>query len=857
MILQPFKYVAADSLETVEALLREYGERAALIAGGSDRLGTLKDAIHGAAAAQRHADRPSAAERSADGRDGYPELVVSLKPLQSLRYVRVDPDDAQTGVQIGALTTLAEIAGHPVLNARYPLLVQAARSVASPQIRNVATIAGNLCQEPRCWYYRYPENGFHCLRKGGKQCNALFGENRYHSIFGGMCVDGPACVSTCPDQTDIPAYMSLIRAGRPGEAAEILLRTNPMPAITGRVCPHTCESECNRSVCDEPVSVREVERFLGDYVLERAGEFYRAPERSLEQGGAAHGAPHGAPHIAPHIAVVGAGPAGLTAAYFLRRSGCQVTVFDRMPEAGGMLAYSIPAYRLPKGVVRAYVQALAGMGIRFELGVDIGSPGYSLAELRARYASVFLATGLWQQKALRMEDDALLDWGLGFLIDIQRGQAKPIGRRVLVIGGGSVAVDVAMSARRLGAEEVWMACLESRETMPAIEEDVEGALQEGVNLLPSWGPGRILVQDGKLQGMELVRCAAVFDERGRFAPTFDPGVTRVIEVDQVLVAIGQSADLAYLETTGPSPATERGLIVSTGATLGTDLPGVFAGGDVTSGPATVVEAIAAGRKAAASIEEYLRATGRDVEPGNWGQPGSAAPADIGRKRPIALVVNQAALASSARVSSPELSPAARTLSGEDRATLAAETARQEAQRCANCGCVAVNASDLAPALVALDARIKTTQRSLAAEELFGVVRNRTTVLQADELITEIEIPAPPPGSVQRYLKFRLRNAIDFPILSVAFCSTLERGRFHDTRIVLGAVAPVPLRARSVEVLLEGQEPGEDLARAAGTLAAAAAQPLAGNKFKVEVLKSLVRRAVGMHVAGERPGAAPL
>jgi hypothetical protein len=181
-----------------------------------------------------------------------------------------------------------------------------------------------------------------------------------------------------------------------------------------------------------------------------------------------------------------------------------------------------------------------------------------------------------------------------------------------------------------------------------------------------------------------------------------------------------------------------------------------------------------------------RGTGRSQE---LGRPL----ADAGRKRPIAPVVNQAALVSSARVPSPELPAAALTLLGEDRATLAAEAAGQEAQRCANCGCVAVNASDLAPALVALDAQIKTTQRTLGVEELFGVVRNKTTMLEVDELIMEIEIPVPPPGSRQQYLKFRLRNAIDFPIVSLAFCLTLEAGQFHDTRIVLGAVAPVLLR----------------------------------------------------------------
>ena len=336
MTLKPVQYIPADSLQTAEALLKEHQGRAALIAGGTDLLGALKDDIH---------SHP-------------PQVLIGLKPVSGASYVTVEAE----GVRIGALTTLSEIAKHPALRQSYALLVQAAASVASPQIRNVATLAGNLCQEPRCWYYRNFDNTFDCLRKGGKQCDAMFAENRYHSIFGGMCVSAAPCVNGCPIHNDIPAYMAKLREGKIAEAVEILMRTNPLPAIMGRACAHFCEETCNRFDYDEPVSIRDVERSLGDYALEHAGDFYRAPE--VESG--------------KRVAVVGAGPAGLNAAYFLRKQGHAVTVYDRMPEAGGMLTYSIPAYRLPKDVVRAQVKALESMGIRFELGANVGAEGLTL-----------------------------------------------------------------------------------------------------------------------------------------------------------------------------------------------------------------------------------------------------------------------------------------------------------------------------------------------------------------------------------------------------------------------------------------------------------------------------------------------
>ena len=784
MTTPPTQYISADNIKTAEALLKEHGSRAAVIAGGTDLLGTLKDAVH---------VEP-------------PQMLIGLKLVTDLSYIAAEP----AGVRIGALTTLAALVKDPVIRKTVPLLAQAAGSVASPQIRNVATIAGNLCQEPRCWYYRNPENGFDCLRKGGKWCDAIFAENRYHSIFGGMRVNASPCTTGCPIHNEIPAYMAKLRGGKVAEAVKILMDTNPLAAITGRVCAHACEESCNRCDFDESVSIRNVERYLGDYALAHAETFYPAPQTESGQS----------------VAVVGSGPAGLVAAYFLRQQGHAVTVYERMPLAGGMLNYSIPAYRLPKAVVQAQVKALEGMGIHFELDTQVGASGISLQKLCERYQSVFLATGLWKGNSLRLEKEYLLDSGLEFLIGIQTGTARPVGKRVLVIGGGSVAVDVAISARRLGAEQVTMVCLESLEIMPALAEDIVQAHEEGITIMPSLGPQRVLEQGGKLSGMEFARCVSVFDEHGRFAPTFDIEAKTLIEADQVLVAIGQSADLAFA---GSMVNTERGKIMVDKVSALTNIAGVFAGGDVTGGAATVVQAMAEGKKAASGIQAYLAAT----------QLTGALPSS----GTIPLVVNQTALAATSGAVSPQAPVTWRTIGGEDVQTLPFDEISGEAFRCANCGCVAVNSSDVATALVALDARIKTTQRTLAAEELFAAAENRSTVLAEDELIEEIWVPSPKSETYQCYLKFRTRNAIDFPIVGVAFRAERSDGRFHEVRLVLGAVAPILRRAYAVENFLEGKMLSEGLADEAAALAIADAQPLARNKAKVEIVRALVKRAI--------------
>ncbi|MBI5501427.1 MAG: FAD binding domain-containing protein [Deltaproteobacteria bacterium] len=837
MALRDFRHTDATSLEQAAALAAPGPEKVAVIAGGTDLLGALKDNVH----------------------SEYPELLVNLKTVDGFRGVSED----RRGLRIGALTSLHDLASHPVVRTKAPVLAEAARSVASPELRRMGTAGGNVCQEPRCWYYRSPDDRFHCLRKGGDRCNAMLGENRYHSIFGAARVADPSCTQHCPAHVAIPSYMARIRAGDMRSAAEIVLDCNPMPAITGRVCPHYCERSCNRCDFDEPVSVRQVERSLGDWVLEHAAELYVAPKKRTSK----------------RVAVIGAGPAGLSAAFYLRRMGHGVTVFDALPEAGGMLVGGIPAYRLPGEVVRRQVAAYAGMGIEFRLGEAVGkgqagagerwsggavgrgserSSGWgkgktSLAALRRAYDAVFLGTGAWKEKRLGLADEEKLDSGLRFLSDARSGAVKPVGRRVLVIGGGNVAVDVAISALRLGAKEVTMACLERRDQMPAFPEDIEQAQLERVKILPSWGPSRVLLQGGVLAGMELVRCTDVFDAKGRFAPAFDPGTKTTVEADQVLVAIGTGVDVSYAGKTvriaGSKPVVDE-------ATGATSARGVFAGGDMARGPASVVEALAAGRRAAEAIHRELsgEAAGsardeislrlrsgqsRKARQERQGRKGGGEEGAGGGRS----CCEPAALGRSRRASTVEAPVGKRTIGGEDRATLGAGEAGAEAHRCLDCGCVAVNASDLATALLALKASIRTNRRTIAAEEFFDARPRRSTVLEPGELVTELVVPAPPAGARQAFLKFRTRRSIDFPIASVAVVLEMERGRISEARIALGAVAPVPVRAAAAEAFLRGKRPDAATAAQAAALAVEGATPLGDNRFKLPIVRALVERAI--------------
>jgi NADPH-dependent glutamate synthase beta subunit-like oxidoreductase len=762
MAIRNFNYVPATSLKEAAALLSGSKEKVKLIAGGTDLLGTLKDNIHGET----------------------PETIVDLKTVPNLQYIKTSGKT----LRIGALTTLTAITSDRTINKYCRVLAEAARKVATPQLRNMGTIAGNICQEPRCWYYRTPENQFHCLRKGGNRCGALLGDNRYHSIFGGVRVSTPACSYYCPAHVEIPAYMARIREGDLRGAAGMILEKNPMPAMTGRICPHTCELNCNRIGYDEPVAIRNTECQVGDFILGHVKEFMEAPGRESKKS----------------VAIIGSGPAGLSAAYYLRKSGYRVTVFERYPEAGGMLRFAIPGYRLSKDLVRKQIAAYEGMGIIFKTGVNIGEKGTRLKDLKRSFNAVLLATGAWRQRSLKIDKSELLTSGMDFLASIERPPAMKVGARVLVIGGGNVAVDVAVSAVKLGAGKVTMACLEPREAMPAFPEEIEQACNEGVTILDAWGPDRIIAQGGKIQVMELVRCVSVFDAEGCFHPTFNKHEKQVVEADQVILAIGQSAELEYINA---SMRSEKTLIRTDRETSATAMKGVFAAGDAVYGPVSVVTAIASGRDAAASIAAFLTGKRKTAIKG---------------KGFVQTGFHPAALQRSART----------------------DEAACEAQRCLNCSCIAVNASDIAPALIVLGANIVTTQRTISAEDLFSVAYNQTTVLEPGEIVKEIVIPdLPSPGRRQNYLKFRIRNSIDFPIVGLAFLLNIRDDIIKEARIAFGAVAPTPRRMKEVEEFLKGKPMNEETARSAGEIAVKDAAPREKNRYKLQVARALLKKAI--------------
>ncbi|MBM3148348.1 MAG: FAD-dependent oxidoreductase, partial [Actinobacteria bacterium] len=507
-------------------------------------------------------------------------------------------------------TRIADLERDPLVRELSPVLAEAAHAVASPQLRTMGTVGGNICQEPRCWYYRAAGDAFHCTRKGGRYCNALTGDNRYHSLFGSLPIQTRPCTAACPGEIEIPEYLELLRAGDVDGAARRLLARNPLPAITGRVCPHTCQDDCNRGLYDGAVSIRTVERYLGDHVLEH-------PELM--------GTP--APASGRRVAVVGSGPAGLAAAFYLRLRGHAVTVFEREPQPGGMLRYGIPSFRLPKDVLDRLLGACEGLGVEFRCGVALGGPAggdaagaadpagadsargsgdgdrVELDELRAAHDGVFLATGAWGLPRIGLAGEEELAGGLAFLTDVAKGARRVPGPRLLVVGGGSVAFDVAVTARRLGARQVTVACLESCDEMPALLEEVEEAQAEGIELLPSCGPARLLREDRRLTGIELVRCTSVFDEQCCFAPSFDESERVVVEADEVILAVGQRVEADTLARTGLELDGVR--LAADGETGRTSAAGVYAGGDVVSGPATVIAAIAAGRRAAAALDEEL------------------------------------------------------------------------------------------------------------------------------------------------------------------------------------------------------------------------------------------------------------
>ena len=411
--------------------------------------------------------------------------------------------------------------------------------------------------------------------------------------------DGAPCVLACPAGINIPGYLRLIAHGKVNEAYALIREKVPLPGILGRVCTRPCEDACRRGdVFNQPIAICALKRYVDDNAGDVSGQVSRAGEDANHK-----------------VAIVGAGPAGLTAAFYMRKKGHQVTIFEERSEPGGMMRFGIPDYRLPREVVEKEIKQILDLGIDLQTEKRLGRD-LDLDQLRAGgYDAVFLAVGAQLSRKIDLKGASLNDvfWGVDFLCEVNEGREIALKDRVLVVGGGNVAVDVALTALRLGAKDVTLACLERREEMPANPWEIEMALEEGVKLMNSWGPNRILGDNGKVSGIELVRCTSVFDEEGNFCPTF-ANIKETVMTDQVILAIGQAADLSFVDDKGPL-RVEKGLVVIDEETLETDIPGVFAGGDVAEAPGTIIDAIAAGRRAASSIDMFLGGDGNISECG--------------------------------------------------------------------------------------------------------------------------------------------------------------------------------------------------------------------------------------------------
>lgn len=423
------------------------------------------------------------------------------------------------------------------------------------------------------------------------------------------------CRKACPVNTHAGRYVQAIGVGDFRQAYDVASAPNPLASICGRICAHPCEAVCRRGLLDSPIAIRALKRAACEQFGPESGQAF-LPKRRLQSNGA-------------RVAVVGAGPAGISCAYYLALNGYEVSILEAAPVVGGMLYLGIPEYRLPRYLIRMEFERILHLGVEIKTGWALGRD-YSLQTLLDQgYQAVFVGIGTCKSKNLSIpgvELDGVIN-GIDFLINVNLGYKVELAERVLVVGGGNVAIDIARSALRetdsgetddgsatidaarlalrLGAKEVHVICLENWDEMPAHRYEIEEAEVEGIIFHTSRAPQRIVGKAGKVTGIEVLDVLSVFDHEGRFNPTLIPNTESIIEVGTIVMAIGQQVDREALTLDPQLELNPNGTIKIEESTLGTSIEGVYAGGDAVYGPRMAIDSIANGKLAARSIMEYL------------------------------------------------------------------------------------------------------------------------------------------------------------------------------------------------------------------------------------------------------------
>jgi len=472
------------------------------------------------------------------------------------------------------------------------------------------------------------------------------------------------CQRTCPAGIDIPEYIRQITKGNYRQAIGVIKEKNPLPLTCGRVCPHPCEELCRLGKAADPVNINHLKRFVAD----------------IEMATAHRITPYVAPQTGRRVAIVGGGPAGLSCAYYLARLGHAPTIFEAMPELGGMLRYGIPEYRLPKATLDWEIGGILALGVEVRTEVSMGKD-FTLKGLKDEgFDAIFLGTGAWDSRGLGVAGEELRGVipGTRFLIDRGLGKDTPVGARVAIIGGGNTALDAARTCWRLGAGEVTILYRRSRKEMPANDIEIEEAAKEGVIFHYLAAPTRLIGKDGTLTHLEYIEMElGEPDESGRRRPVAKEGTETVIPVDNVIAAIGQFPLTSFLKDDGVALTRWNTIEIVDELSCQTTVPGVFAGGDAVSGASIAVEAIGAGRRAARSIHRYL--SGQELSPPDNAIRKDTSLPDVDELKGVAI---------SERVKMPELGVDERRGSFDEvEQGLDEKMACGEADRCLSCGLI--------------------------------------------------------------------------------------------------------------------------------------------------------------------------